>query len=80
MNTTLETKAAVESVPESVRQASDGKADGPPAPAWVRGACPLCGAPVVSNAYYVGGRGYKILFECWESLRATPACTYRQAL
>ena len=76
MNTILETNAAV----ESVRQAYDGKADGPPDPAWVRGACPLCGAPVVSNCYYVGGRGFLVLWECWESLRETPGCTYRKVL
>ena len=80
MNTTLETNAAVESIRESVRQASDGKAGAAPNPAWVRGACPLCGSPVVSNAYYVGGRGYKLRFECWESLRPAPGCTYRKVL
>ena len=76
MNTILETNVAV----QSVRQAPDGKVEGQPNPAWVRGTCPLCGSPVVSNCYYVGGAGYKVLHECWESLRETPACTYRKVL
>ena len=51
-----------------------------PAPQWVRGKCPLCQDDVVSNCYYVGGRGYLILLECWGSLGAVPTCDYRKVL
>lgn len=51
-----------------------------PAPEWVRGACPFCGEEVVSNAYYVGGRGYLIRMECWASLGESPTCEYRRVL
>ena len=76
MDTILETNQAV----ESVRQAYDGKAGGQPRPEWVRGTCPACGSPVVSNCYYVGGKGYKVLHECWQSLGEHPTCTYRKVL
>ena len=59
MDTILDTNAAV----ESVRQAYDG--GGRPRPEWVRGQCPQCGDDLVSNCYYVGGRGYLICHECW---------------
>ena len=73
MDTILETNAAV----ESVRQAFDGTCDRP-RPEWVRGACPQCGDELVSNCYYVGGRGYLICHECWASLaRTRPAPTAR---
>ena len=75
MDTYLETNAAV----EAVRQANDGAAI-QPRPEWVRGKCPQCGAAVVSNCYYVGGRGYIIAHECWNSLGETPTCTYRKVL
>ena len=77
MDTMLETNPAV----QSVRQAYDKPTpDGQPKPEWTRGTCPQCGAPVVANAYYVGGRGYLCLWECWQSLGETPACTYRKVL
>ncbi len=76
MDKILETNVAV----ETVRQAFDGAPDEQPRPEWVRGLCPCCGAPVVSNAYYVGGKGYLVVFECWESLRGTSGCTYRKVL
>ncbi len=74
MDTFLDTQAAV----ESVRQTRD--MDTMPRPEWVRGECPQCGAAVVSNCYYVGGRGYLIVHECWASLADKPACTYRKVL
>ena len=74
MNTLLSTSAAV----ESVRQAS-GSGDAPD-PAWVRGVCPQCGSLLVSNCYYVGGRGYLIVHECWESLGDAAACAYRKII
>ena len=75
MDTILETNAAL----ESVRQAYDPMT-AEPRPEWVRGACPTCGAPVVSNCYYVGGRGYLCVHECWNSLQEVPACGYRKVL
>jgi len=75
MDTILETNAAV----ESVRQAYDGLSDRP-RPEWVRGTCPQCGEVLVSNCYYVGGRGYLITRECWASLGENPACSYRKVL
>lgn len=71
----LETNAAV----ESVRQAYDGTTDRP-RPEWVRGNCPQCGSELVSNCYYVGGRGYIVLWQCWESLKDNPTCAYRKVL
>ncbi len=64
---------------ESVRQAYDG-ITAEPKPEWVRGECPQCGQPVVSNMYYVGGRGYLVIWECWHSLGEKPTCTYRKVL
>lgn len=75
MDTILETNAAV----ESVRQAYDGTSDRPK-PEWVRGICPQCGEPVVSNCYYVGGKGYLCVYECWSSLQDNPNCGYRKVL
>ncbi len=72
----LETNAVV----ESVRQAYDGPASGQPKPEWIRGVCPACGGPVVSNCYYVGGKGYFCIHECWGSLAAAPTCSYRKVL
>lgn len=38
-------------------------------PAWIAGACPHCGGPLIENARYVGGHGHVTLRECWWSLR-----------
>lgn len=51
-----------------------------PEPEWVRGVCPRCGEELVSNSYYVGGRGYLVLWECWGSLVKDPTCDYRRVL
>jgi hypothetical protein len=52
-----------------------------PDPDWVRGVCPNCGSPVVSNCYHVGGKGYIIVWECWGSLQWPDAtCDYRRVL
>lgn len=51
-----------------------------PDAAWVKGICPECREPLVSNSYYVGGSGYKQILECWASLGASPTCTYRQTI
>jgi hypothetical protein len=51
-----------------------------PDPDWVRGRCPLCGEEVVSNCYYVGGKGYIIVWECWGSLGDAATCDYRRVL
>ncbi len=75
IDTILDTNAAV----ESVRQAYDGKTDRP-RPDWVRGVCPQCGSELVSNCYYVGGRGSLCLYECWQSLSENPSCSYRKVI
>ncbi len=51
-----------------------------PSPEWVRGRCPECGDHLVSNCYYVGGRGYLICWECWSSLSERPTCQYRKVI
>jgi hypothetical protein len=52
-----------------------------PDPDWIRGRCPHCGDDLVSNAYYVGGKGYIIVWECWGSLQwPDPVCDYRRVL
>lgn len=53
-----------------------------PDAAWVVGACPLCGEPVVSNAYHVGGHpgGYVLRRECWASIGERPTCDFRRVL
>lgn len=55
-----------------------------PEPESVRGACPVCHAPVVSECEYLPGRGYVIAWCCWESLptpeRPEPRCDYRRVL
>ncbi|HVK01963.1 MAG TPA: hypothetical protein VM490_00665 [Armatimonadaceae bacterium] len=58
--------------------------DGRPDPQWVRGRCPECGDDLVSNMYYVGGKGYIIRWECWSRLtkpESDPArCAYYKVL
>jgi len=51
-----------------------------PDPQWVRGRCPECGDDLVSNLYYIGGKGYLLCWECWGSLGENPACRYRRVL
>jgi len=74
-NAILETNAVV----EHVRVAGGGRTDRP-RPEWIRGKCPDCGDDLVSNCYYVGGRGYLICWECWSSLGGEPQCNYRKIL
>ena len=64
---------------QACRQFSDPP-EGQPRPEWIRGTCPLCGSPIVSNVYHVGGRGYLTVWECWYSINAEPTCTYRKVL
>ena len=49
---------------------------------WMRACCRVCGEAVVSNAYYVGGKGYIIVWECWASLGEPTerTCDYRRVL
>ena len=54
--------------------------DGRPDPQWVRGRCPECGDDLVSNMYYIGGKGYLVIWECWGSLSEQPGCEYRRVL
>lgn len=80
MDTIIEiTEELVTTDRQTCRQAYDG-ITAEPKPEWVRGECPQCGQPVVSNCYYVGGRGYLITHECWASLGEKPTCTYRKVL
>ncbi len=51
-----------------------------PDPQWVRGRCPECGDDLVSNLYYIGGKGYLLCWECWSSLGDNPVCRYRKVL
>jgi hypothetical protein len=51
-----------------------------PDPQWVRGRCPECGDDLVSNLYYIGGKGYLLCWECWGSLGENPVCRYRKVL
>jgi len=51
-----------------------------PRPQWIRGKCPKCGDDIVSNCYYIGGMGYKIVWECWSSLKQNPNCDYQKFL
>lgn len=53
---------------------------GRPDPEWVRGRCPKCGDDLVSNLYYVGGRGYLLKWECWGTTKAPATCDYRKVL
>ena len=64
---------------EKVRLAFDGTSDRP-SPDWIRGRCPQCGDDLVSNCYYVGGRGYLVCWECWSSINRHPTCGYRKVL
>jgi hypothetical protein len=47
-------------------------------PKWIRGVCPQCGGGLLSNLYYIEGRGYLMVMECAESLSERPACNYRR--
>jgi hypothetical protein len=47
---------------------------------WARGVCPECGEELVSNTYYVTGRGYLVIWECWASLSEEPTCSFRRVL
>lgn len=51
-----------------------------PKPEWVRGVCPQCGEELVSNCYYVGSKGFLVVWECWGSLSKNPVCSYRKVL
>ena len=51
-----------------------------PDPEWVRGICPKCGEELVSSCYYVSGRGYLVLWECWAARQLAAGCDYRRVL
>lgn len=57
----------------------EGK-DERPDPKWVRGRCPDCGEDLVSNLYYIEGKGYLCVWECWSYRREDSECTYRRVL
>lgn len=66
---------------EGLKRRAERKAERPDRD-WVRGKCPACGEDVVSNCYYVGGRGYIILWQCWASLgpEGEVTCNYQRVL
>lgn len=53
--------------------------DARPDPDWVRGRCPECGEVLVSNAHYINGKGYIIVWECWRGLQSGE-CAYKRVL
>jgi hypothetical protein len=53
---------------------------GRPDPQWIRGTCPECGEVLVSNLYYIGGKGYILVWQCWASLGEKPTCSYQKVL
>jgi hypothetical protein len=55
-------------------------ADGRPKAEWVRGRCPECGEELVSNLYFLGDKGYLLVWECWGSLAESAECDYRRVL
>lgn len=75
MDSIFESNAKV----EQVRSSFDGTS-ARPRKEWVRGSCPKCGDDLVSNCYFVSGRGYLICWECWSSLSEKPTCDYRKVL
>jgi hypothetical protein len=68
-----------DTVIKDLNSRTDRKPDRPD-PDWVRGRCPVCDEEVVSNVYYIGGKGYIIVWECWASLGENPTCDYRRTL
>lgn len=61
-------------------RADDMRTDDRPDARWIRGRCPECGDYVVSNCYYIRGKGYLIVWECWSSHKDEPTCSYRKVL
>jgi hypothetical protein len=48
---------------------------------WVRpDPCPLCGEEVVSNCWYVGGKGYILKLHCWAALGEDATCEWSKVL
>ena len=71
----LETSNVVEIIRQGYNEETNE-----PLEEWIRGVCPQCEGKLVSNVYYVGGKGYICVWECWNSLRAEPTCSYRKVL
>lgn len=47
----------------------------------IRGCCPDCSAPLVTNLYRTESDGSIILVsECWHAMMPVPTCTYRHVL
>jgi hypothetical protein len=79
-NAILETASVIE---PSGDRATGVKGDWQPRPEWIRGKCPQCQQPLVSQCLYVGGRGYLILWICVGALygyRKTQECSYKHVL
>ena len=58
-----------EGIVETMVHGPRALANGRPDPQWVRGTCPECGDELVSNLYYIGGKGY-LLAVSYTHLRA----------
>jgi hypothetical protein len=74
--------ATVEVVENELRLGPDprrgeGVVGDAPDPMWVRGTCPCCGSALVSNLYYCADKGYRIRWECWQTLEDPSRCGYR---
>ena len=50
-------------------------------PEWVRGNCEACETGVlVSNLYYIAGKGFLMVWECTNRLTDPPTCDHRRVL
>lgn len=57
-----------------------GEPEPKPDDIFSRGACPKCGHVLISNLYWVEGKGYLFLWECWNALQPVTTCDYRRTL
>lgn len=51
-----------------------------PDPEWIRGTCPECGSPLVSDMVFIAGKGYFCVWSCWNVRLAEPTCTFGRTL
>ena len=56
------------------------RTDDRPDTKFIRGTCPECGEPLVSNCLYTDGKGYLIVWECWGMLKDKQSCSYKRIL
>lgn len=48
-----------------------------PDPATVRGLCPICAAPVISECREVG-EGFRVTWRCWRGIQTGEPCFERE--